>query len=131
MKIDNNIINPINNNTSQNTPSAGSSDFEKILEKAKETGDTGQLREACSELESVFVNMMMKSMRSTVSEDEGIFKKSESEKMFEGMLDEKMSSKIAAAGGIGIGDMIFDQMSKYLYNDEDAEKKVSSFEMKG
>lgn len=131
MKIDNNIINPINNDTSQNTSSAGTGDFEKILEKAKETGDTGQLREACSELESVFVNMMMKSMRSTVSEDEGIFKKSESEKMFEGMLDEKMSSKIAAAGGIGIGDMIFDQMSKYLYNDEDAEKKVSSFEMKG
>jgi Rod binding domain-containing protein len=37
---------------------------------------------------------------------------------------------MAEAGGIGISDMIFDQMEKYLYNDED-ENQVSSFEMKG
>lgn len=132
MKIDNTIISPINNsNVKTPASNVGSSDFENILEKAKETGDTEQLKEACSELESVFINMMMKSMRSTVTEDEGIFSKSEAEKMFEGMLDEEFSSKMSKAGGIGIGDMIFDQMSKYLYNEDEVEKPTSTFEMKG
>ena len=131
MKVDNNIIAPVNNTNQTPASSASSNDFEKILEKAKETGDTKQLKEACNQLESVFINMMMKSMRSTITEDEGIFSKSEAEKMFEGMLDEEFSSKMSSAGGIGIGDMVFDQMSKYLYNDEEAQEKVSSFEMKG
>lgn len=131
MKVDNNIIAPVNNTNQAPASSASSNDFEKILEQAKETGDTKQLKEACNQLESVFINMMMKSMRSTITEDEGIFSKSEAEKMFEGMLDEEFSSKMSSAGGIGIGDMVFDQMSKYLYNDEEAQEKVSSFEMKG
>lgn len=132
MKIDSNYINPINDVKTDKAPSVESSDFEKILEKAKETGDTDQLRKACNDLESVFINMMMKTMRSSsIEEEDSLFKKSESEKMFEGMLDEEYASKMSKAGGIGIADMLFDQMSKYLYNDEEAKKQVSSFEMKG
>ncbi len=130
MKINNNIVNSVSDNQ-VNKNKTNVSGFDKILEQAKETGDTKQLKEACSEMESIFVNMMMKTMRNSIPEEDGLFKKSEAEKMFSGMLDEEYSKKMSEAGGIGIGDMLFDQMSKYLYNDEEAEKTASSFEMKG
>jgi flagellar protein FlgJ len=104
--------------------------FEALLEEAKAAGDTEKLREVSDQLEGVFINMMMKAMRNTIPESEGLFEKSTAEKMFQSMLDESYADKMAEAGGIGISDMIFDQMEKYLYNDED-ENQVSSFEMKG
>lgn len=130
MKIDNLTISPKLNDTVKDTTSVSNSSFDKILAKAKESGETSGLRDAANQLEAVFINMLMKSMRSTVNESEGLFKKSDSEKMFESMLDEEYANSMAEAGGIGISDMIFDQFEKYLYNDED-EKQVTSFEMKG
>lgn len=105
-------------------------DFDALLEEAKKTGDTSKLREATDALETVFINMMLKTMRTSIPETEGFFKKSESEKTFQGMLDEAYAEKMSKAGGIGISDMIFDQFEKSLYNEED-EKNVSSFELKG
>jgi flagellar protein FlgJ len=105
-------------------------DFDALLEEAKKTGDTSKLREATDALETVFINMMLKTMRTSIPETEGFFKKSESEKTFQGMLDEAYAEKMSKAGGIGISDMIFDQFEKSLYNEED-DKKVSSFELKG
>lgn len=105
-------------------------EFDALLEEAKATGDTSKLREASDALEAVFLNMMLKSMRSSIGETEGMFEKSESEKTFEGMLDEEYANKMSKAGGIGISDMIFDQFQKSLYNEED-ESNVSSFELKG
>lgn len=102
--------------------------FETLFEEAKSSGDTEALRKASQELEAVFINMMMKTMRSSIPENDGLFKKSEAEKMFEEMLDEEYANSLSEAGGIGIGDMIFDQFEKYLYNDED---EITSFEMKG
>lgn len=130
MKIDNVTIAPQINDKMPEQEKVSSTTFDKILEEAKNSGDTSPLREASNQLEAVFINMLMKTMRSSIPEDEGIFKKSEAEKMFEGMLDEEYSNSMAEAGGIGISDMIFDQFEKYLYNDED-EKQVTSFEMKG
>lgn len=105
-----------------------SSGFDKILEEAKKSGDTTELRKATDELESIFINMMMKSMRSTITETEGIFKKSESEKMFQEMLDEEYSKTMAASGGIGISDMIFKQFEQSMDQDD---KPATTFEMKG
>jgi|GEM_PF-1058922 len=116
--------------TSSDTTKVEESQFDALLEEAKATGDTKKLREATDELESIFLNMMLKTMRASIGETDGIFKKSEAEKTFEAMLDEEYAKKMASAGGIGISDMIFDQFEKSLYNDED-ETKVSSFELKG
>lgn len=130
MKIENSIITPkiINNDVNKVNSTSG---FDKILEEAKQSGDTTPLKDACNELEAVFINMMMKNMRPPESDDDdSFFKKSESEKFFEEMLDEEYSKKMSKAGGIGISDMLFDQLSKTIYNNED-EKKVSSFEIKG
>ena len=74
--------------------------------------------------------MMMKNMRPVESDEDSFFKKDESEKVFEEMLDEEYSKKMSEAGGIGISDMLFKQLSRNLYKNED-EKNVSSFEIKG
>lgn len=122
-----NIIEKIKDATKDTGVSTDS--FETLFEEAKKSGDTEALKKATTELESIFVNMMMKTMRNSIPESEGIFKKSEAEKMFSEMLDEEFAKKMSEAGGIGIGDMIFDQFEKYLYNEED--EKQSSFELKG
>jgi flagellar protein FlgJ len=113
----------------QKTDEVTGENFDAVLKSAQASGDTEKLREVADQLEAVFLNMLMKTMRDSIPETEGVFKKSEAEKMFQSMLDEEYSNSLAEAGGIGIGDMIFDQMEKYLYNDED--KNTSSFEMKG
>ncbi|MBI9014586.1 MAG: rod-binding protein [Clostridiales bacterium] len=106
-----------------------SSGFDKILEEAKKSGDTTELRKATDELEAIFIDMMMKSMRSTITETDGIFKKSESEKMFQEMLDEEYSKTMVEAGGIGISDMIFKQFEQSMASEDD--EPATTFEMKG
>lgn len=124
-------LNPnISSSTSTESASVEVGDFDALLEEAKATGDTTKLREATDGLESIFINMMLTTMRASIGESEGLFQKSESEKTFEGMLYEEYAKKMAQAGGIGISDMVFDQFSKSLYNKED-ETTVSSFELKG
>lgn len=53
-------------------------DFDALLEEAK-TGDTTKLREATDALETVFINMMLKTMRTSIPETGRLFQKSESE----------------------------------------------------
>lgn len=99
--------------------------FDKLFEEAKKSGDTKALREATDQLEAVFIQMMMKTMRNSIPESEGIFKKSEAEKMFAQMLDDEYAKKMASAGGIGISDMIFEQFERYV------EKDKPSLDLKG
>jgi flagellar protein FlgJ len=129
MKIDNMMMTPKVSEALTKKSASEEVSFEDVLKKAKESGDETELRKAVQELESVFINMMMKTMRSSIQEEDGFFKKSESEKMFEGMLDEEYAKKLSEAGGIGLTDLIVDQLSDNLYNEEDEE--VTSFELKG
>ncbi len=113
----------------ENETSVGNTNFDQLLEEAKKSGNTDALRDATDQLEAVFINMMMKTMRSSIPESEGIFKKSDSEKMFEEMLDDEYSTQMAKSGGIGISDMIFEQFEKSMASEDD--KPVTTFEMKG
>lgn len=85
--------------------------FEDALKKAAETGDDKRLKEACQEFESVFLNMMLSTMRKTIP-DGGLVEKSQGTKTFETMLDEEYAKSLSKAGGIGLGDMLFAQMKK-------------------
>lgn len=128
MKIDSVAANALTQQVTKEEP-VSSDGFDKILEQAKKSGDTSELRKATDELEAVFINMMMKTMRSTINESEGFFKKSESEKMFQEMLDDEHAKEMAASGGIGISDMIFKQFENALERED--EEPESTFELKG
>lgn len=87
------------------------SSFQSTLDNMIENGDDEGLREACLGFESYFLNMMMKTMRSTVSYSEGLFEKSDAEEMFQEMLDEELMNNVASTGGFGLADMMYNQLT--------------------
>lgn len=95
------IKNKIDSNSDKN--------FEKVINKAMKDKDTKKLKKACKDFESIFVNMLLKNMRNTVSESDMV-KKSHAREMFEGMLDEEISKNISNGDGIGIADILYENL---------------------
>ncbi len=113
MKIDN-INGPgkdIIKNAYDRTNDARAESFHRILEQARKEKDDKRLREACEEMEAIFVNMMLKRMRDTVSRG-GLIPESAGEEMFRSMLDEELARKVSDGRGIGIAEMLYKQLSQ-------------------
>ncbi|MFV0441121.1 MAG: rod-binding protein [Lachnospirales bacterium] len=91
------------------------------ISKLKETADSisatdnatdEELKEACKEFESYFLQTVMKEMRKTIPEDENsLIKKSQGEKIFTDMLDEEYAKMSAEQNTVGLADMLYKQMS--------------------
>lgn len=88
-----------------------SGDFERMLEQAKKEKDDKKLKEACTELETVFVNMIFKRMRDTVPRG-NLIPESMGEQVFRSMLDEELVRKVSKGEGTGIAKMLYDQLSQ-------------------
>lgn len=71
-----------------------------------------KLRSACEGFEAVFVNKLWKQMRSNVPQEGYLH--SREEKHYVGLFDQKLAEKLSSAGGIGIGDMLFEQLREQL-----------------
>lgn len=84
------------------------SGFEQMRAQARD-GDSEALSGAAKQLESVFVQMMLKAMRDTVPEG-GLFESEQSD-FYEGMFDQQISLNIANGKGIGLAEVIERQMS--------------------
>lgn len=69
-----------------------------------------KLREACEGFESIFINKLWTQMRKSVPK-EG-FLHSKEEEFYQSMFDQEMSKKIASAGGIGLADILYDQLKQ-------------------
>lgn len=81
--------------------------------KSDETNSPEAMKAVAEEFESLFMNMMMKSMRSanrTLSE--GNYLNSFESKMYEDMLDQKLSVSLSKTGGLGIADLLMRQFSE-------------------
>lgn len=79
---------------------------------APKTNDPAALKAVAQQFESLFMNMMMKSMRSANrSLSEGNYFNSFESKMYEDMLDEKLSGKLSEHGGLGIADLLMRQFA--------------------
>ncbi len=72
-----------------------------------------KLNAAASEFESMFVEMMFKSMKKTLS-NKSLLEGGYAEKIFDDMLLTERSRVIANNQSLGIAKMIYDQHSKYL-----------------
>lgn len=78
--------------------------------KAVKTEKAEQLKNACSEFESLFVNYMMQQMRQTVPEN-GLFSKSQAEKIYTGMMDGEIARSVSQGRGLGLAKIMYAQMS--------------------
>jgi Rod binding domain-containing protein len=71
-----------------------------------------KLRESCEGFEAIFIQKMWEQMRATIPEG-GVLKGRE-EKFWQGMYDQELSKTMAGAGGIGLADMMYEQLSRSL-----------------
>ncbi|MFV0448956.1 MAG: flagellar assembly peptidoglycan hydrolase FlgJ [Vibrio sp.] len=78
-------------------------------------GDEGSekaaLTAAARQFESIFTNMMLKSMRDANSGFKSELFNSQNEDFYRQMLDEQMTSELSASGSLGLADMIVAQLS--------------------
>ena len=68
-----------------------------------------QAREACTEFEALFINMMLKELRATVHKS-GLMDGGKAEELYTSLMDTQMSRDMAAQGGIGLAEMLYRQM---------------------
>lgn len=78
------------------------------LKQEARSGSPGALKEAATQFEAMFINMMMKSMREATPQ-EGIMDNQQS-KMFTGMLDQQLSQNLAKRG-MGLADVLTRQLT--------------------
>lgn len=79
------------------------------LSRRSLTGDKKELREVCEEFESLFVKMMLDSMRDTLTDDT-LIPKNSGEKLFEDRLYDEYSRSISRTAGLGIAEMMYNQL---------------------
>ncbi|MCK9223726.1 MAG: rod-binding protein [Candidatus Muirbacterium halophilum] len=72
-----------------------------------------KLKKSCQDFESIFVNQLMKSMRSTVQKT-GFISGGRGEEIFQSMLDEEYSNEISKSGKMGLAEIMFKELSKKL-----------------
>ncbi len=84
--------------------------------------DPRKLKEACSELESLFVFYLLKEMRATVPKS-GLFGDGKAEEMYTSIMDLQLAKDITAKRGLGISSALFEKLSKYDEQNENQSKK--------
>ena len=97
---------------------------------AKAAADDKKLRKVCRDMESMFMNMLLTSMRETVPEG-GLIEKPSGEKIMQSMLDQELSNNMAKAGGIGIADMLHRQLAAKIYQNTAKAEAGTTIKTKG
>ncbi len=70
-----------------------------------------KLDNACKDFEAIMLNKIMSSMRENLPKD-GLFAESYGEKMFQSMLDEEMTRQLAHGKGMGLAELLYEELSK-------------------
>ena len=113
----------------QSAPSRTATDIKRVYSAGQQVaGGKGTVQErraalrmASKEFEAIFIQQMISAMRKTVS-DGGLIKENIGEKIFEGMLDEEWSKKLASRGGqTSLGELLYRQMSRHTGLEEKPE----------
>ncbi len=121
MEIDRNFTNILGINKaleekSENNLKKLKSSFSRILnEKVKSVSDkekyNKKLKSVSVQMEAIFINLMLKTMRKTVHES-GFFGKTLAKDIFSDMLYEEYSKIMAKSGQFGLAKQIYEQFHK-------------------
>jgi Rod binding domain-containing protein len=77
---------------------------------------TEKLKKACEDFEALFVSKMFETMRKSEIEG-GLVEKSRGEEIFTSMLDSEIAQESVKNGGMGLGRMLFESLSKYTQSE--------------
>lgn len=98
--------------------------------ESKEQAREG-LRSATEEFEAIFLYQMISAMRQTVG-DGGLIEKSNAEEIFEGMLDEEWSRKLAGRhGSRGLAEVLYQQLSRQMGLEEEGPAPANAASSRG
>lgn len=86
----------------------GNLNGKKMTEAEKEK----KLREACEGFESIFIQKMWQEMRNTLPKTNML--QGREEQFWQSMYDQELAKSMTAAGGIGLADMMYAQLSRNL-----------------
>jgi flagellar protein FlgJ len=78
--------------------------------------EDAKLKEACQQFESLFLNQLLSEMRKTIpkSEEGGVFGDGKNQETFQGMLDEERAKAWSQTDGIGLANILYQQMRNTL-----------------
>lgn len=82
----------------------------KKIDQTADTPKEGKLKEACQNFEAIIIQQMLTAMRKTVPKD-GLFASGYAEDMYQSMYDEGLSKEIASGKGLGLADILYQQLS--------------------
>lgn len=86
--------------------------FEASLEEAMASKDDKALKEACDQVEQYMLSTIFKQMKASTVTGESLVPKGDYEKMFEDYLVDEQCKTMTAAGGLGLSDMMYKQLSQ-------------------
>jgi flagellar protein FlgJ len=99
------------NASSLNMPAWDSRMSGALKPTGKASEDDIKLKKACQEMEAVFLNLLLKSMRATVPKSETGGAGMQADTM-QSMFDMEMTRNMAAAGGTGIAAMMYRNLTR-------------------
>jgi len=82
---------------------------------------TPRLKEACAELESLFIYYMLKEMRSTIPKTE-LFSGGKAEEIYTSMMDVQVAKELSSNGGIGLSAVLLEQLGSESKRGDDPSK---------
>lgn len=85
--------------------------FEETLQNAIQSKDDKKLKEACEQVETYMITSIFKQMKKSTELGERLLPKGDYEEMFEDYMIEEQCKNLTKAGGIGLADMMYKQMS--------------------
>ena len=71
--------------------------------------DQHRLKQACQELESLFIGYLLKEMRATVTKS-GYLSGGRAEELYTSMLDGQLAKELSFKGGIGLARLLLDNL---------------------
>ena len=74
-----------------------------------DNGTDAELRDACRQMESLFIHHLFKEMRATIDKS-GFISGGRAEEIYTSMMDAEMAAKISTRGGIGLSEMLLRQL---------------------
>ena len=70
---------------------------------------SAELKKACSEMESLFINHLLKEMRNTIPKS-GFIGGGVAEEIYTSMSDSQLAKELSSKGGIGLSSYLFDAL---------------------
>jgi len=94
-------------------------------EPGVKNADEAKLKKACGDFESIFISQMLKEMRKSIPKS-GLLDGGSQQDMYLSLFDEELSKSMAKRGGIGLGKILYQNITKQSQNTDLAPAVLST-----